>query len=131
MVAMIMRLFSYLYHLVLALFLLGISGIVLTSGSNNLRLGMLPWTGDQLLNWVFWGSLIGLTVVLLAVTGKFRYLFPIWALIVLVMMIRGYLIGPYVFSGSSDFSWTLLLIFGALLAFLGSLTVFRMRARRV
>jgi hypothetical protein len=125
-----MRLYSYLYHFVLALFLLGISGVVLASGNHNLRLRMLPWTGEDLTQWVFWGSVIGLAAVLLAITGWFRLLFPVWAFVVLVMMARGYFWAPYTFAGGSEFKWTLVLVAGALLAFLGSLTVLRAARRR-
>jgi hypothetical protein len=121
--------FSYLYHFVLSLFLMGVA-IVAMSSSNTLRLDMLPWTGSELTSWLFWGGLAGLIVVTLAVTGIFRYLFPLWALVVLVMMVRGYLLRPYKFSGEGDFYRVLLLIFGALLAFLASLTLFRVKKRR-
>jgi hypothetical protein len=130
MLAAVLRVYSYLYHLILSVFLLGISGIVLASGNHNLQMPMLPWEGDQLTQWLFWGSLLGLLSVILAVTGLFRYLFPLWTLVVLVMMARGFLIGPYHFGGPDSFYRTLLLIFGALLAFVGSLTVFRTRSRR-
>jgi hypothetical protein len=130
MLAALLRVYSYLYHLVLALFLLGIGGIVLASGNHNLRMEMLPWEGEQLTQYLFWGGLIGLASVVLAVTGVFRYLFPLWTLVVLVMMVWGYVFGPYSFAGTDPFYRTLALIFGALLAFFGSLTVFRARKRR-
>ena len=130
MLAAVLRVYAYLYHLVLSLFLLGISGIVLASGRHNLQMPMLPWEGDRLTQWLFWGSVLGLLSVVLAVTGVFRYLFPLWALLVLVMMVRGYLLGSYSFSGPDAFYRTLAIIAGALLAFLGSLTVFRARRRR-
>ena len=131
MLAAVLRVYSYLYHLILSLLLLGISGIVLASGNHNLQMPMLPWEGDRLTQWLFWGSLAGLLSVILAATGRFRYLFPLWTLIVFVMMVRGFLIGPYHFGGPDSFYVTVLLIIGALLAFIGSLTVFRARARRL
>jgi hypothetical protein len=130
MLTALLRVFSYLYHLVLTLFLLGISGIVLASGNHNLRMNMLPWEGERLTQYLFWGSLVGLASVILAITGVFRYLFPLWALLVLVMMAWGYIFGPYRFGGPDPFYQTLALIFGALIAFIGSLTVFRPRKRR-
>ncbi|HET8546411.1 MAG TPA: hypothetical protein VFL57_00325 [Bryobacteraceae bacterium] len=131
MLAAVLRVYSYLYHLVLSLFLLGISGIVLASGNHNLQMPMLPWEGDRLTQWLFWGSVFGLLSAILAVTGVFRYLFPLWALVVLVIMVRGFLLGPYRFGGPDSFYRALTLIFGALLAFLASLTVFRARRRRL
>ena len=127
--ARILRICAYLFHLVLALFLLGISIVALTS-SNTLNLPFLPWSGEALTQWLFWGSLVGILSILLAVTGKFRYLFPLWALFVLVMMVRGFILRPYTFDGSSEFYRILWLIAGAFVAFLASLTLFWVRPRR-
>jgi hypothetical protein len=127
--ATILRLYSYLYHVVLSLLLLGISGIAIASDVHTLNLPMLPWKGDELIHWVFYGSIAGLISIILAVTGIFRYLFPIWTLIVFVLMVRGFLISPYTFTGIDQFYLILALIAGALLAFIGSLTPFRKKRR--
>jgi hypothetical protein len=124
-----LRLYSYLYHLGLALFLLGLSIVALLS-SSVLKMPILPWSGAELTQWLFWGSLVGLLSIVLAVTGIFRYLFPLWALIVLVFLVRGYILQPLPFAGEDEFRNALLLIFGAMLAFLASLTLFGMRPRR-
>jgi hypothetical protein len=130
MMATLLRLYSYLYHGILALFLLGISVVAMTSDSHSLSLSMLPWKGDQLVHWLLAGSLIGLLSIVLAITGIFRPLFPIWALFVLLMMVWGYIIKPYGFSGTQEFYSVLWLIAGAFVAFLASLTLFRRRLRR-
>ena len=124
-----LRLYSYLYHFVLALFLLGLALVALLS-SNTLRLPILPWQGDEATQWLLWGSIVGIVSIILAVTGIFRYLFPLWALAVLVLMVRGYLLQPVPFSGPDEFQRVLLLIGGALIAFLASLTLFTMNRRR-
>ena len=124
MFAMMLRVYSYLYHLVLCLFLLGIS-VVALSTSTTLKLTMLPWTGSDLTGWLLWGSLFGLVSLILAVSGIFRFLFPLWSLAVLVLMVRGFLLSGYSFEGTSDFYNALWLIAGSLLAFLASLTLFR------
>jgi len=128
--ATLLRLYSYLYHFVLALILFAISGVAIASDVHTLNLQMFPWKGDELIRWLFYGSLAGLVIVVLAVTGIFRYLFPVWALIVLILMVRGFLILPYTFSGKDEFYAVLLLIAGAFVAFLGSLTVFKAKSRR-
>src|SRR5258708_35689851 len=127
--ATLLRVYSYLYHFALSLVLFGMSGIALASGASTFTLAMLPWKGTERIRWVFYGSLIGLLSVILAVTGIFRYLFPLWALAVLVMMVRGFLIQGYVFSGKDEFYAVLALIAGALGAFLASLTVFKSKRR--
>jgi hypothetical protein len=45
-------------------------------------------------------------------------------------MVRGFLLGGYIFSGRDEFNWILGLIAGAILAFLASLTLFTSSARR-
>ena len=129
MIAKLLRVYSYLFHLAICLFLLGMTVVAMMSTAT-FSLDVLPWKGDELERWLLWGSLAGLLSVILAVTGIFRFLFPVWALIVVVMMIRGYLIQPYSFGGKDPFYETLCLIGAALLAFFGSLTVFSSRKRR-
>ena len=46
----------------LALLLLALSAVAMLSGSPNLQLGMLPWTGKPLINVLFYGSLAGLVL---------------------------------------------------------------------
>ncbi len=128
--ATLLRLYSYLYHLILCLFLLGISSIAVLSHSGTLRLEMLPWKGDELVHWVLIGSLTGLACVVLAITGIFRYLFPFWTLLIGVLMVRGFLLSGYTFSGQDEFHWVLGLIAGAIVAFLASLTLFTRSSRR-
>jgi hypothetical protein len=127
--AMILRVYSYLYHLVLCLFLLGLALVALLS-ANTLLMPMLPWSGAGLTQWLLWGSLTGLISLALAITGVFRFLFPLWTLTVLILMVQGYLIKPYTFEGAPDFYSALILIAGALIAFLASLTLFRSRRPR-
>jgi len=124
-----MRVYSYPYHVALALLLLAISGVAIGSNSHTMKLDMLPWKGAELTHWLFFGSLAGLLTVLLAITGIFRYLFPVWALVVLVMMVRGFLLQPYSFAGRDQFYAVLWLIAGSLGAFLASLTLLKGRKR--
>ncbi|HYO83812.1 MAG TPA: hypothetical protein VES20_20585 [Bryobacteraceae bacterium] len=124
-----LRLYSYLYHLGLGLFLLGLAFVALLS-SNTLKIPILPWTGTSLTQWLLWGGILGIVSVVLAVTGVFRYLFPLWALAVLGVMIRGYVLTPVPFDGRSDAMQALWLTLGALLAFLASLTLLTLRRTR-
>jgi hypothetical protein len=125
----ILRLYAYLYHFVFALFLLGLSLVALMS-SNTLKLPILPWQGEAATQWLLWGSILGLVSIGLAVTGVFRYLFPLWALAVLIILVRGYILQPIPFSGADEFQNAMLLTAGALLAFLASLTLFTANRRR-
>jgi hypothetical protein len=103
-------------------------GIIGAAQGDNVSLDLLPWTGASLTHWLTGLGLIGLLCTILAVTGRLRFLFPLWALFVLVMLFRGYMFSSYTFSGSQGFEEAVVFFIGAILAFLGSLTVFRSRS---
>lgn len=113
----------------MALFLLGVSLVALLS-SNVLKIPILPWTGAAATQWLLWGSIFGLLSILLAVTGIFRYLFPIWALMVLAVLVRGYILQPIPFPSADEFQQAMLVTAGGLIAFLASLTLIPWNRRR-
>jgi hypothetical protein len=127
----LLRLFSFLFHGLLTLFLIAVSGLALASGAPSLRLEMLPWTGPTLTYVVLGGALLGLVSLLLALASRWRFLFLLWSLAVLVLLIRGYVFSGYHFQ-PGGVSIALGLTAGALLAFLGAcFQTFRRRARPV
>ena len=128
--AALLRLLSYVFHLLLAGFLFGIASVAIMSGQHNLYLGMLPWTGKALTWWLFGLGLFGILTVILAVCRRLRLLFVLWSLVVLILIVRGYFLGAYRFDGPEEFRFALLLAGGALVAFLGSLTLFHRAKRR-
>jgi ABC-type maltose transport system permease subunit len=115
----LMRYYSYLFHLILALFLLAVSGLALASGSGNLHLGMLPWTGQTLTYAVFFGALAGMIAVFLAMKGTLRILFLLWSAVVVVLLIKGYIFSGYKFQGS-EFKTAIYLIVASLIALPGA-----------
>ena len=123
------RIYSYLYHLILALFLMGIAGVARFSHSK-LNLGMLPWTGHTLLHWLFGAGLLGLLSILLAWMGKLRFLFLLYSLAVFGMMVRGYFLSSYAFTGKDEFRLAIYLTAGALVAIIGAWSQFRRLARK-
>ena len=117
-----MRIFGYLYHLILGLFLLAVASIAGFGSNVSLRLEMLPWEGSTLIYVLFFGSLLGLVSLLLAVRGKTRLLFRLWTVAVFGLMVYGYFFTRYGFDNLDDFRNTLLLTLGALIAAVGSWT---------
>jgi hypothetical protein len=115
----LMRYYSYLFHLILALFLLAVSGLALASGSPNLHLGMLPWTGATLTRVLFFGALGGLVAVLLAMRGTLRILFLLWSLVVFLLLVKGYIFSGYQFEGT-EYKTALYLIAASLIALPGA-----------
>jgi hypothetical protein len=128
--SILLRVYSYLYHAVLSLFLLGMGLVAKLSNSSTFTLEMLPWKGTELINYVLWGGAFGLLSVLLAITGVFRFLIPIWAAIVVWFMVQGFILRPYNFDDPNHFYWVLFLIVGAIGAFLSALTVFKRKEVR-
>ena len=114
-----MRIFSYLFHGLLALFMLGISAVALASGTA-LHLDMLPWSGSTGTYVLLGGGLFGMLALLLALKGSLRFLFFLWSLTVFVMLVKGFFLGPYHFDGTAGLKSAGLLTFGALLAILGA-----------
>lgn len=124
----LLRVFSYLYHLILGLFLLGIGVVALASRSATLQMDMLPWEGDAARNWLIGLGLFGIIAVTLAFTGKLRLLLPIQALAILVLMFWGFFLSRFSFPSDDSFYSALYLTMGALLAFFGAVSVMRRRA---
>ena len=119
-----MRYFSILFHLLLVLFLLAVSGLALASGTPSLNLKMLPWTGATLTNIVFFGGVAGLIIVLLAAKGILRILFFVWSLLVFVLLLKGYMLSGYKFA-AGEFKTAGYLILASLIAVIGAWFQFR------
>lgn len=115
----LIRVFSYLFHGLLTLFLLAISMVALSSGQP-LQLGMLPWEGRTLTYALLCAALVGLLSVILAIFRRWRLLFFVWSLAVLAAMARGFFFSRYYFAGPPEFHSALYLTAGALIAALGA-----------
>jgi hypothetical protein len=123
-----MRIFGYIYHLILGLFLLAIASIAGFGSNISLKLNMLPWEGSTLTYALFIGSLIGLVSLFLAVRGKLRLLFRLWTVVVFGLMAYGYFFTKYGFETPDHFRNALLLTLGALVAAVGSWTKVQKKA---
>jgi hypothetical protein len=125
----LLRIGAYIFHLLLSLFLLGLGCAGLLGGESNLKLGMLPWEGAALTRAIVVMGVVGIVCTLLAMAGKLRALFPLWALFVLVLMVRGFFLSSYSFADASQFRFDVWLTVAALIAFLASLSLFSKQRR--
>ncbi|MEO8028042.1 MAG: hypothetical protein ABI823_16275 [Bryobacteraceae bacterium] len=117
---------SYLFHLALCIFFLGVA--IVTWGASNFEISALPWEGTSLSAWLLWLSLIGLVSTLLALTGRFRYLFPIWCLFAFGLAFWGFFLNAKThFDGESAFKNAIWLTAGLLVAAIVSLPLLRTR----
>jgi hypothetical protein len=110
---------SYVFHGLLCLMLLAVSGLAMVAGAQTLQLGMLPWTGSTLLYAVFFGALLGLVTVILAVKGTWRPLFFVWSLAVMVLLVKGYIFSGYRFDPGQYHAAAFLLV-GATISLVGA-----------
>lgn len=115
----LMRFISYIFHALLALFLLAISGMAMAMDMHSLQLDMLPWKGEALTWWVFGSAIFGLLTLILAVRRTLPLLFFIWSLVVFVVLVKGYIFSGHYFE-TGEFKTALYLIFAALVAVIGA-----------
>lgn len=125
----LVEIYSFLFHGLLSLFLLGIALVAYISGSTTFAIDFLPWEGPPLVRILLLANLIGLAVVVLAAVGKFRLLYPLWAVVVLYYAANGVFVLK-TYSGPDEFQWALLFLLGAFLALLGSLSQARRSFQR-
>jgi hypothetical protein len=123
-IAWLLRIFCYLFHTILSLALMALGLVAVHSNVHDMKLETLPWQGPELNHWLIGLGLLGILSVVFAITGWTRVLLTLWSLAVLGMVVKGVFFSSAVsFAGREDFHNWLLLIVGAVLAFIGSLTL--------
>lgn len=122
----LLHVYAYLFHLVLALFVLGMALVAWLARSSTFSLGVIPWySGASLVRFLVITSVVGLLAVVLAASGRFRLLFALWTLFVLGMVVWGFFIGPYSYAGFDEFQTALWLFAAAVVAAAGGLSQLR------
>ncbi len=129
-VSMVLRIISFLFHILLAAFMLAASTLA-WSGGHNLTIEILPWQGAALTWVLLFAGLAGLVIAGLAFKRTLPLLFVLWNLAVLVLLVRGYFFSSYSFGpGGGSLSTALWFVLAALVAMLGSWVQFRSLRRR-
>src|ERR1022692_3677838 len=72
-----------------------------------------------LLYTLFFGALLGLATVILAIKGTWRPLFFVWSLVVTLLLLKGYIFSRYHFS-PGEFRTAMCLIVGSVIALMGA-----------
>jgi hypothetical protein len=127
-IAWLLRVFCYLFHTLISVALLALGVVGVAADAQHMKVQMLPWQGTELTHWLIGLGIVGLLSVFLAVTGKLRFLLPLWSVYVLWLLVKGVFLTPSVsFDGPSDFHNWLWLIGGAVLALIGSFTLLGQR----
>jgi len=94
-------------------------GLAMIAGAPTVQFGMLPWTGSTLLYTLFFGALLGLATVILAIKATWRPLFFVWSLVVTLLLLKGYIFSGYHFS-EGEFPKALYLMVGSVIALMGA-----------
>ena len=127
-IGFLLRFYSYLFHLAISFFFLFL-GVVSLIYSAPLQLNPIGLSERNALFGVFVLGIVGLISTLLALTGTFRLLFPLWAAFIVWLMIKGFFLSTMKFSGPTGFGWAALWTLGGIAAFIGAaLTLRRRRA---
>lgn len=119
LIGLLLRIFSFVYHLPLALFFLGIGLFGLVDGAGNMRYELLPWTGRELVYWLTGLGFAGVMSILLALSGKNRLLFVLYALVMFGLMANAFQSRYY--GGMEAFKSMAWITFGALGALVGAI----------
>ena len=128
MLGAILRAFSYIYHALICAVLLALSLVTYASENYNLKQDLLPWTGKELFYWMLGLGLLGSLAIVLSLVGKVRVLFPLWALVVVIGLVRGLILGGMRFANATDFYYALCFLAAGLIALAGAWSAFRKRA---
>ena len=117
----VLRVYSWIFEAVLCAMALAVASVTVLSGDLDLKLGWLPWDAKNLVTWLFGFGILGLLLILLAVAGRLRFLLFLFALIVFVLLLKGFFYGfGYSFENPGQVKNALILIAGAFVAFLGA-----------
>ncbi len=100
---------------------LAVAAVTVLSGNANLKLGWVAFSADHLTGWLVGFALTGFLCVLLAIAGQLRILLFLFALVVVILLVKGFFYGfGYSFENSGQVKNALILIGGAFVAFLGA-----------
>ena len=127
-IAWLLRVFCYLFHTFISVALLALGGVAILSSEQHMKFPLLPWEGTTLNHWLLILGASGLVSVILAATGRLRFLLVLWSIYVVAILVKGiFLSSSVTFEGQSDFHNWLWLTAGAVLAMLGSFMLFDRR----
>lgn len=119
---LILRVFSYGYHTLLGLFLLGIGLVAKFSATHTaFSTPALPGEGDEQITYAICLGAVALLTLALALFSRIRPPYILWTLVAAVLFFRGFFWEPFYYSDADEFRLTLYLFAGAILAFLGAL----------
>jgi hypothetical protein len=125
--AFVLRVYSFVFHLTLSTFLLGVTLLDYRS-HQTINLDILPFTNDNLLRDTLLLSLAGIGCTLLALSARFKFVFLVWTIVAWYLMLKWFFLTGYIFDDARQSRGAVWLSFGALGAFFGA--AWAMKSRR-
>ncbi len=117
----LLRVYCYIFETILSLLALVISIVILAGPPQQIQLGWLPWPDSTLALWLLGLGLLGVFLVILALTGRLRFLLSLYALGALIVITRGLFLTSWRFNGAGELRNALWLVAGLFAAFIGSI----------
>lgn len=123
---LLLRFWSCAFSILIGMFLTALALLIVVTNIQNLDMSMLPWwKGGVLTAWLGILGLAGILAGGLALLNRLKPLQVIYTLAAFVLIVYGFFINmAFRFSGRPGAISAAWLALGALLAFLGSLTLF-------
>ena len=117
----LLRVYSWIFEALLCLLGIGVSIVSLTLGAADpVGVDWLPWSPGALPAWLIGLGVLGLVFVFLAMVGRLRFLLFLFAAAVFALLAKGLFFTTHTFEGPGEGRNSLLLVAGALLAFIGA-----------
>jgi hypothetical protein len=104
---LLLRFYSYVVLAAVALASIAMSAVIIASPNHQVHIGWLPWSGDTLGAWLAALGTFGLLAIVLALANRLRALFLLFALAVVWLVVRGFFLTPWQFSGPGEFRFVL------------------------
>ena len=117
----LLRVYSWIFEALLCLLGIGVSIVSLTVGrSDPVQVDWLPWSPGALPAWLIGLGILGLVFVFMAMIGRLRILLFLFAAAVFALLAKGFFFTTHSFEGPAEGRNSVLLVAGALLAFIGA-----------
>jgi hypothetical protein len=116
----LLRFYTCIFETALCLFALAFSAVILASPHEQVRVGWLPWTGEALGVALAAFGLLGLAILIPALTGRARFPLTLFTLACLVVATRGLFLSAWRFDGAIQARNGALFVLALFAAFLGS-----------
>ena len=126
--AFLLRVYSFVFHLTLSVFLIGLAVIDYRS-QQFINLDLLPFASENLLRDTVLLGFVGVGCTLLALSSRFKFVFLVWTAVALWLMLKWFFLGDYIFDNAHQARGAMWLTFGALGAFIGAMWSLRTRRR--